>query len=52
MGAHAVDPAVMDRTDLDVDGLEATEGALGIGELLVCLDGGCGVERLRHEAGA
>ena len=42
----------MDRADLDVDGLEAAEGALSVGELLVGFDGRCGIERRGFEAGA
>ena len=52
MGGHAVGPAVMDRPHLDVDGLEAAEGALGVRELLVGLDSGGGVEGRGLEAGA
>ena len=40
------------RADLDVDGLEAAEGALSVGELLVSLDSRCGIERRGPEAGA
>ena len=32
-GAHAIRPAAMDRPDLDIDGLEAAEAALSVGEL-------------------
>ena len=40
------------RADLDVDGLEAAEGTLSVGELLVNLDSRCGIERRGLEAGA
>ena len=52
VGADAVGPAVMDWAKLDINGLEAAEGALGIGELLVRLDGGSGIERRGREASA
>jgi hypothetical protein len=40
------------RGDLDVDGLEAADGTLSVGELLVSLDSRCGIERRGLEAGA
>src|SRR5215475_11712938 len=39
MRAHAMGTAMMNRAHLYVDALETAEGALGVGELLVSLDG-------------
>jgi hypothetical protein len=57
VSAHAVAVAVVDRADLEVDGLVAAEGALDGCELLVGLDDvggleGRGLEGRGREAGA
>src|SRR5260370_21732322 len=45
MSAHAVSAAMMDGPDFEIDGLEAAEGSLDVGEIFIGPDGGTGVER-------
>ena len=52
MGAHARADPVIDRADLDVDGLQAAEGALDTGEALVGQHGPLAVERYGRQARA
>ena len=52
VGAHAVGTAMMDRPDLEIDGLDASKGAFDLGEIFVGPDGRGGVERLGLEVGA
>jgi hypothetical protein len=39
VGAHAVGAAMMNGPDLDIDGLDASKGALDLGELFIGFDG-------------
>jgi len=39
VGAHAIGTAMMNGPDLDIDGLEASKGALDVGELFIGFDG-------------
>jgi hypothetical protein len=51
VSTHALWAAVMDRPDLEVDGLEAAEGALDGCEIFVGSDGRTGIERFGIEVG-
>ena len=46
MGAHPMAATMMDRPNLEIDGLEAAEGPLDLGELLVGPDGARCIEGL------
>ena len=52
MGAHAIGQPVIDRPDLEIDGLEAAEGALHQAQGFVAAHGGGVVERVGRQAGA
>ena len=52
VGAHARGGPMEDRSDLEIDGLDAAEGALDLGQALVGAHAGAVVEGLGGEAGA
>ena len=51
MSAHAVSAAMMDGPDFEIDGLEAAEGSLDVGEIFIGPDGGSCVERFGLDVG-
>src|SRR6202166_4167591 len=52
MGAHTASATMMDRPDLEIDGLEAAERALDIGQAFVDADDRTAVEQVGCDAGA
>ena len=52
VSTHALGPTMMDGPDLEIDGLEATKGALDVCEIFVGSDGGGGIERFGLKVGA
>src|SRR5271157_2222572 len=52
VGAHSVLVPVTDRTDIEIDGLHAAEGAFDAGQILVGLNGFFGIEMLGRYAGS
>src|ERR1700730_18471204 len=51
MSAQAVGAAMMNGPDFEIDGLEAAEGSLDVGEIFIGPDGGNGVERFGLDVG-